>query len=1568
MALPRAGRASQGATFLASGESRTLRPPKDNSHAADADVSRNPRPAVIFLAFANDREDRARYLRNLPKEQRRIRDAIAPAVEAGHCEVVERNNATVDDVFDVLQDPRYRDRVAVFHYGGHAGPAELVLETPTGGTELAHAGGLAAFLGEQRGLALVFLNGCSSAGQVQALLDAGVPAVVATSQAIDDAVATELAARFYRSLASGMPLRTAYAEAQAAVRTRWGSESKSTYRSTVAEAVGEERWPWDVYVRPGAEEHASKWSLALAARDHLYGLPSPPAMELPASPFKHLDWFTREDAAVFFGRGRAIRDLYETLTAIDAPPIVLLFGETGAGKSSLLAAGLAPRLEATRDVIYTRRDGSLGLGGTLARALGAAESTSDDVASDLGDAWRQREAAAGKPLVVILDQAEEAWTRPLPGGQEAQEVVAALRSIFGARDRPQGKLLLGFRKEWLAEVLRVLDAERLPRDRVELRHLDREGIVEVVEGPASTERLRRRYKLEIEPGLAEEIAADLAIDARSSVAPTLQILLSKMWAEASQGTDAPRFTIELYREMKRKGILLDDFLEQQLAELATWRRDTVSSGLALDLLAHHTTPLGTAETRQAVEVVARYGGRPDVVALLGQCKDLYLLVGTVHVQEGELAPVGNDPADLGTTRLAHDTLAPLVRRRFEASMLPGQRATRLLAQRAVDWSDGKQGTPFDEVDLSFVEAGANGMRAWNADEARLVEASRAERSRRALARRALRIGMAVAAVVVATVAAVAWWQRSVAVEATEKAQDTARVVVAREWMDRDPTRGALVLLEVAKPEEIGHAQSGLREALESGLSSTILRGLPDGGYGIAFDPDGTRVVSLSADNTVWISPIDGRREPIVLRGHNGRVLSAAFSPDGTRVVTTSADGTARVWAADGAGEPVVLRGDESEVTSAAFSPDGARLVTVDDGNNARVWAADGSGEPVILSGHGDALNVAVWSPDGSRIATASGDATARVWQADGSGEPVVLRGHEGPVRGVSFSRDGQRVATAGDDGTARVWAADGSGEPVILRHHGVVLDARFSLDSKRIVTRSDDKTAHVWRADGLGEPVVLRGHVEDIFSAAFTPDGQRIITASGRTVRVWQPDGLGEPLVLRGHDGLLTSFALSRDGRRVVSAADDATLRVWPLEGFADPVVLRGHQWAVNSAAFSRDGKRVLTASDDGTARIWAADGSGEAIVLRGHEGEVTRAAFSPDGKRVVTASRSVARVWAADGSGTPTVLQGHSKWLWDVAFSPAGDRVLTVSLDETARVWTVDGSREPVVLRGHEESVGDGAFSPDGERVVTGSTDGTARVWPADGVAEPMVLRGHEGPVESVAFSPDGRRIITASADKTARMWAADGSGKPVVLRGHTDAVESAVFSPNGRRVVTASADWTARVWAADGSGEPVVLRGHRKPVRSAAFSPDGRRIVTASADGTVRLWGADGSGQLVVLRGQGDMRDAAFSPDGRRIVAAGSDGTARVWAIDETLLQAMMRRATTACLDHEFRIGNLGEAPQKAAATYDRCERCVSKWHPRFDLRSILGDPKEGVGRVAAVHGSLTLFAMPGFRIRQW
>ena len=54
----------------------------------------------------------------------------------------------------------------------------------------------------------------------------------------------------------------------------------------------------------------------------------------------------------------------------------------------------------------------------------------------------------------------------------------------------------------------------------------------------------------------------------------------------------------------------------------------------------------------------------------------------------------------------------------------------MLENRAPEWHDGKTGSVLDATDLASVEVGAAGMRAWTADETRLVEASRRAEERR----------------------------------------------------------------------------------------------------------------------------------------------------------------------------------------------------------------------------------------------------------------------------------------------------------------------------------------------------------------------------------------------------------------------------------------------------------------------------------------------------------------------------------------------------------------------------------------------------------------------------------------------------------------------------------------------------------------------------------------------------------------------------------------------------------------------------------------------------------------------
>jgi hypothetical protein len=693
-------------------------------------MSSSERRPVLFFAFANDRGagSGAGYLRNLPEEARRLRKALERAERAGLCEAVVRQNATAADVLDVFQDERYRDQVAVFHYGGHADGYRLLLESAAGEPAAARAGGLAAFLGLQRTLTLVFLNGCSTGPQVQGLLDAGVPTVVATASAIEDAAATEFAGRFYAALGNGATVRRAFDEAAAAVTiSRTGATRDLLGGGTTELDV----LPWHLLVGEGAEV-AAEWSLPKAAGDPLFGLPTLPPGDLPENPYlEPLAWYGSDHAEVFFGRGYQVRELFDRVTDPGAPPIILLFGRSGVGKSSLLAAGLQPRLAvagyASR---YVRRDPLRGLAATLCDALAP-----PGTATPPGDAWRDTEKALGRPLVVIVDQVDESLTHgsiDRPG--ELDEFFEALSTVFlKPGSRPQGKLVLGFRMEWLAVIERRLAAAHLPRAKVFLEPLDRRGIIEAVRGPGrltapgEVERpilarhLADAYGLEIDEDLPGRIADDLLNDRDAHIAPTLQILLSAMWEKARAAEPAqPRFDCDLYEGLRRKGILLGDFLDRQLAALRAWRPDAVDSGLVLDLLAYHTSPFGSTAERDGEELKHDYSHTgPELPELLQRAKDLYLLAEPGR--GGEAAPA--------RTRLAHDTLAPLVRERFDRSDRPAQRAWRVLRNRLPDWERGLVGSPLEGHDLEVVERAERSMRAWSDDERRLLEASRQARKR-----------------------------------------------------------------------------------------------------------------------------------------------------------------------------------------------------------------------------------------------------------------------------------------------------------------------------------------------------------------------------------------------------------------------------------------------------------------------------------------------------------------------------------------------------------------------------------------------------------------------------------------------------------------------------------------------------------------------------------------------------------------------------------------------------------------------------------------------------------------------
>ncbi len=205
---------------------------------------------VVFLAFANTTED---PLGLLDEERKAICDELIPLESEQYFQLYREPTAETDDIVQYLTE--FKDRVVLFHYGGHANSERLMLSG-----EEAHADGVAQLLAQQGRLKVVFLNGCSTKGQVDLLLELGIPAVIATSVPVNDKRAMEFAAAFYKALANQFSLEEAFKTAAAALKTREGSDVQ-IYRGIARKKVFEKTdMPWGLFVSDNQQE-VLKWKL-----------------------------------------------------------------------------------------------------------------------------------------------------------------------------------------------------------------------------------------------------------------------------------------------------------------------------------------------------------------------------------------------------------------------------------------------------------------------------------------------------------------------------------------------------------------------------------------------------------------------------------------------------------------------------------------------------------------------------------------------------------------------------------------------------------------------------------------------------------------------------------------------------------------------------------------------------------------------------------------------------------------------------------------------------------------------------------------------------------------------------------------------------------------------------------------------------------------------------------------------------------------------------------------------------------------------------------------------------------
>ena len=243
-------------------------------------------------------------------------------------------------------------------------------------------------------------------------------------------------------------------------------------------------------------------------------LPAPPAR--PPCPYPGMSPFALDrdgqPTYPFFGRDREADRL---LQALRKNRFLTVIGSSGSGKSSLVLAGLVPRLRAS---------GLFGPGGwrilvmrptaePFAELRKALDADPADPAAAAAHALAAQPDA--RRLLLVVDQCEELFTVAQGDTTAFQQALVRLAEV------PDAHVVLTVRADFYDELMASPLWPAIQRNRAEIAPLDEAGLREAIHKPAEA------VGVYVESALVERLAADAA--GSPGVLPLVQETLVLLW-------------------------------------------------------------------------------------------------------------------------------------------------------------------------------------------------------------------------------------------------------------------------------------------------------------------------------------------------------------------------------------------------------------------------------------------------------------------------------------------------------------------------------------------------------------------------------------------------------------------------------------------------------------------------------------------------------------------------------------------------------------------------------------------------------------------------------------------------------------------------------------------------------------------------------------------------------------------------------------------------------------------------------------------------------------------------------
>lgn len=1178
------------------------------------------------------------------------------------------------------------------------------------------------------------------------------------------------------------------------------------------------------------------------------------------SPYPGLLPFEEEDAAVYFGRDDEIRRIIERMNVRrvqGGPRVLALLAASGTGKSSLLRAGLLPRLKRDNQtwiVVPPMRPGrnpANELARVLSTALGDEARWPDlrdgfrgqgchETLRKYSEELRSRLRAFQAFIVLSIDQAEELFTVSAP--EEAAEFFEIL-STLSSKDLPFISIL-SMRSDFLS-ALQVASGLHAPFEEISIRPLPLERIGEIIRGPAKV------AGIEIDDRI---VPLAMRQAATSDALPLLAFAMRELWE--SFGAQKV-LSLAAYESLGDANIGLNP-LENAVRRSADAALEAANASDAeIEALKRAFVPAMVRVNEQgeyARQAAVLTDLPPESRRLIDELARARLLV--VRQVEGQQE-----------VEVAHEALLrkwPRVKDWLDAErdfiVGKGQLKNALGAFQTAK-EDDKQDALLQGLLLSRARQWlAQHPYALSAEEKDFIQLSAdqadSEERRKRNLRLAITWGSAACAVVFAAISLVAYqqWRNSEANRALSQHNlGLALLDQAETHLKEDRPTNAFVTASIAT----GHANiAGQSEPLSflDASSEAYLKAQT-----IAKTTGAAALIPKATIKAV------------------GAVTAVALTQDGAKLAFAARDNT--ISLIDAATMSVLSRfaGPKDRINAVRFSADGKLLVA--GARDHSVTVIDlATGEAASLCAHTGGVDDIDIDPKSRWIASAGRDGLVQVWHVATRSALKSLPGAVGAAQAVRFNGDGSRLAYGDQQGNVFVVdTATWTEVAHLVQPEKDIVSVAFHPDGVVLVTATYDSVVNLWSIPDKAKLKTFTAHGDKLWRMTLTPEGHIATASFDHTVRIRDAKSLQLLSTVDGHDEWVTDLAFAGPAL-LVTGSEDGYVRLWDIAA-VEPMFpnVSAYSADVLKAAFSRDGRTFAAGSLAGEAIAFAVD-ERRRITQRC---PAVRHPYWVNGIDLTSDGRVMASVGAKDGASDNAIVISDTETCQELARIPLG----------------------PVVVK----SLG---ISRDDKLLVGAGGDGSVRLYDLKTGVTVKTLSGHSGPVEAVTFDPSGEFMASVgSQDRQIIIWrVADGSLYRQ-MPGLPADVWFIKFSPDGRYLASSGNERVTRLWdwrngrlATDAITMPATAAGLQ-------FTTDSRILVVGDDNRGLTAWQLEPLQRVDLLTGPVGLRGPIAShPQSPIIAFEAGNGKVDFWDLGRKIRAAPAESSALDGTQVKFRHADSG------------------------------------------------------------